>query len=311
LICALLCSTRSAHAEAPTEATRTAASTLGYAGVEAFQAGDFVSASQQLEHAYALLNVPSLGLWSARALVETGQLVRASERYRAVVSLKVAVGDAAIQKSAQADAARELAELTPRIPRVQITTSGAPATDVSVSVDGAPVASVGSGEPLALDPGRRLIEGRRGEQTVQRELVLEERQQVAVVLRFVEAPPALAEASPAATTPLRTLGWGAVALGGAGFAAGAAIAISLFADREHFASSASCDVDRNTCGRELSERVDAYNTKRVVSSVGLIAGGVMALAGGYLVIFHTAPQRESPRLSLRLTSDSLALQGQF
>ena len=66
---ALLC-LMSAHAAADEadSATRDAARGLGLSGVEAYQAGDYDVASNRLEKAYSLINVPSLGLWSARAL---------------------------------------------------------------------------------------------------------------------------------------------------------------------------------------------------------------------------------------------------
>jgi hypothetical protein len=55
LLLALLLLTPSARAESADEATRAAARTLGYAGVDAFQAGDHAGAYERLEKAYALL----------------------------------------------------------------------------------------------------------------------------------------------------------------------------------------------------------------------------------------------------------------
>jgi uncharacterized protein HemY len=62
-------------------ATRFAVRKLGDAGVSAYRAGDYESASEKLEKAYELMPVPSLGLWSARALVQRGSWTQAAERY--------------------------------------------------------------------------------------------------------------------------------------------------------------------------------------------------------------------------------------
>jgi hypothetical protein len=312
--CALLLLTRTVHAESPDQATRTAASALGYAGVEAFQAGDYAGASERLEKAYALLKAPSLGLWSARALLKLGRLVQASERYLEVTQLAAATGDAAIQKQAQQDAARELDELGPKIPRVMIAIVGAAAWDVTVSVDAIPIASAQRQAPVPLDPGRRVIEGRQGEQTVRTELVLMEGQHTTVELRFTGTPaaPTAARAAARATdAPWRTLGWVALVLGGASLTAGAALGVSALDDRSHFKSSEECDLDRNQCWLDERSRVDAYNTKRVLSGVGLIAGGVLAATGAYLVFFRTDATPESPSVGLRVAAGSIALRAQY
>jgi hypothetical protein len=106
----------SVRAQAVDDAARGAARTLGYDGVKAYNAGDYAVADQKLEKAYRVVKVPSLGLWSARALVKLGRLVEASERYREVTQLEVSGGEQAVQKQAQADAQSELDSLTPRIP---------------------------------------------------------------------------------------------------------------------------------------------------------------------------------------------------
>src|SRR3978361_1700708 len=74
-------------AQSPGDGSRSAARDIASAGVAAFQHNDFALASEKLEQAYRLLKVPSFGLWSARALVKTGRLVQAAERYREVVRL--------------------------------------------------------------------------------------------------------------------------------------------------------------------------------------------------------------------------------
>src|SRR5262245_27010829 len=119
-----------AWAQAPDEATRTAARALGTAGVEAYQAGDFAGASDKLEKAYQILKVPSYALWSARALEKRGQLVEALNRYLEASSMQIPAGEASVQQSAQADAEREGEALKPRVPRLVISVQGADPAEV-------------------------------------------------------------------------------------------------------------------------------------------------------------------------------------
>src|SRR5690606_14260666 len=88
--------------------TRAAARKLGTSGVEAYQAGDYQGASEKLERAYATLKVPTLGLWSARALIKLNRWVEAAERLLAVTRLD-ASGDVQVQQAARAEAEQELA----------------------------------------------------------------------------------------------------------------------------------------------------------------------------------------------------------
>src|SRR5688572_21923146 len=115
ILAALLLSTAlaaaPARAQSDEDASQIAARTLGYAGVEAYNQGDYASASDKLENAYRLFPVPSLGLWSARALIKRDLLLEAAARFAEVGGLPIEVGDAPVQERAKADAEREQAEL--------------------------------------------------------------------------------------------------------------------------------------------------------------------------------------------------------
>lgn len=313
----LLASVRTARAEPPDDPTRSAASTLGYAGVEAYEAGDFAGASERLEKAYALLKAPSLGLWSARALAKLGRLVRASERYAEVTRLEVSSGDVAIQKRAQEDAARELASLRPRIARLSIAILGARSADVAVSVDGIALTYAQRSAPVAVDPGRHVIEGQKGAHKVRSEITLVEGQQARVALRFAAAtlptgePNAAQAHAQAGHDPWRTVGWVTLGLGAASLTAGAVLGVSLLQDREHFAASEACDLDRNQCWLGERDRAESYNTKRVLSSIGLIAGGVLAASGAYLLFFRSEPEDNAAHVAVHLAPDSVVVHGRF
>lgn len=68
--------------EGDSPALRSAGRKLAQDGVALLQQSKVEEASQKLEKAYELLKVPSVALWSARALEQRGLLVEASERGR-------------------------------------------------------------------------------------------------------------------------------------------------------------------------------------------------------------------------------------
>lgn len=84
----------------------------GYAGVADFDAGRFVDADDKLSQAFALLPIPSLGLWSARAKAAVETWHSAAAHYRETLALTpTASSDKAkneVQKRAQEAARLEL-----------------------------------------------------------------------------------------------------------------------------------------------------------------------------------------------------------
>jgi len=322
----VLClSARIAVAEEVDDASRSAARTLGYAGVEAYQAGDYAAASGKLEKAYTVLQAPSLGLWSARALAKRGKLIEAAERYRQVMRLEVKGGEAAVQKEAQADASKELDELTPRVPSVVIQVEGATATEVSVTIDGAKVASALIGEARPVNPGRHLLEGVKGSERVKEEITLAEGDKKPVVLRFANGEAATSSAAaspaspggaapasqdrPAASGPMtRTLGWVAIGLGGAGLVVGGVTAGLAVSKKGALETNALCDSELR-CLRSEQSDVESYNSMRTISGIGFIAGGVLAATGVVLVL--TSPTKSEPETALWLGPNSAGFRRTF
>jgi hypothetical protein len=178
------CTPSPAGAQGVDDATRSAARNLGTAGVEAYQAGNFATAHDKLEKAYGALHAPSLGLWSARALVAVGHLVEAGERYREVTRLSVSGGDQAIQKQARADAETELGALSSRIPSVVIGLVGADPTEVQVTIDGTAVAAALLGESRPVNPGKHHVVGKRGGDVVALDVTLAESEKQTALLHF-------------------------------------------------------------------------------------------------------------------------------
>jgi hypothetical protein len=323
----MLCAQAGAAQEVD-DATRASARQLGYAGVEAYEAQNYPTASDKLERAYRVLQVPTLGLWSARALVKLGKLVEAQERYLKVGRLAVSGGDAEVQRKAQADAARELSALEPRLASVQIELSGASADDVSLSIDNAPIASALIGEPRPMNPGAHTLVARRGSEEKRVNVNLSEGEKQRVVLSFAGtetttggAAPAPTKASPATSEPAsvpardqssgstqRLLGWVTVAAGGAGLAFGGITGGMALSKKNGFESNPRCN--DSACGPSQQGDVDSYNSLRTMSSIGFIAGGTLAAAG--VVLLLTAPSSEpKSSASLWLGPGSVRLRGTF
>lgn len=297
-----------AHAQEGTVAESViAARTLGYAGIEAYQSGDYLLADEKLGRAYRVLPVPSLGLWSARALVKLNLLVAASQRYAEVTSSRLEAGDPAIQRDAKRDAERELAALLPQIPSVTLRLEGAAPDDVEVTINGVRIESKALAAPILVDPGERLIEGKRGAQRVQLRLAVAAQQHASALLDFrskadttgasigaAAAPPPTLGLSAADTVALhtaetdearstwRTLGWSAVAVGGS------VLAFSGIAGLIAWNKKGDLDCSRHPCRSSDPATVDSYNAWVHASTIGYISGGLIAGAGVVLLLRYPA-----------------------
>jgi hypothetical protein len=298
------------------DASRATARKLGYSGVEAYQAGDFAAASDRLERAYRVLRVPSIGLWSARALVKLGKLVEASERYVEVQQLSGSAGDEAVQKRALADAATDLAALTPKIPLVTVQVEGAPAAEVSVLMDGAPIPVALLGDARPVNPGRHDIEGTRNGEHAVVQLILAEGEQKAALLRFgavVQKAPVVGgnlgtPAAPAASKlgSQRTF---ALVAGGIGVVAvGVGTVFGLKSRSRHDDAAKYCTGGSCTDTRGVTAGNDAHAAGNVSTIVMIV--GAAGLAGG-VVLWLSAPKTTEQHAQLSAGLGTLQLRGNF
>jgi hypothetical protein len=301
------------------DATRASARQLGYAGVEEFQSGQYESARAKLEKAYRVLKAPSLGLWSARALEKLGKLVEASERYLEVTRLSPSSGQEAVQTQAQADARREFEILSPRIPKLRVVVDGAGASDLVLTVDGVTIAPELVGEERPVNPGTHRIEAKVGEGQRVSEVSLREGERETVTLSFAgtearsvsriesTVPEETSDSHSGSTR--RPLGWVAIVAGGAGIVTGAVTGAIALGKRGEFESSGRCRIEQNECLPDMQPAVDAYDRFRTVSTIGFVAGGVLATAG--VVLLLTAPGEGGPQAAVRLSPRAVSLVGSF
>ncbi|HWZ89490.1 MAG TPA: hypothetical protein VNW92_11590 [Polyangiaceae bacterium] len=309
--------------------TRAAARKLANAGVAAYQAQHYDEASTKLEKAFHLLELPSVGLWSARALVKTGHLVEAQERYLRVARLSPSGVAPEVQKKAQADASADLAVLAPRVPEVVVAIDQAPAGDVSLAIDGKQLPALLVNESCPINPGVHKVsatyKGRSSEAVV--EIAEGEHRRVSLHLdqsgssgaspaqgssesasgdRSPEAQRASANRNSGSAQ--RTIAWATVAVGGAGIALGAVTGALALARRSDLDGSGQCAASQ--CSASEQSTVSSYNSLRTLSGVGFIAGGLVAGAG--VVVLLTSPHAEAPgNASLWVAPGSAGIRGRF
>jgi hypothetical protein len=320
LVCSLGTRAQSANAQGVDDSSRAAARKLGYSGVEAYQAGDFKTAHEKLEKSYRVLQVPSVGLWSARTLVKLGKWVEASERYLEISRLTVSSGDHAVQKQALAEAAAELEALGPKIPSVVVQLEGAAPAEVKVTVDGTAIASELVNEARPVNPGQHRVEGTRGTEQVLVEITLAEAEQKTAVLRFGQpassAPAPVTDAAPTAGSALGTRRKLALVAGGVGLVGvGLGTYFGLQSKSKLEEADKYCQGGNCTDPRGVTAGEDAY-TAGNISTVGIVVGA-LGLGGG-IVLWVTAPASSSteqppsaPQAQLELGVGSVSLKGQF
>lgn len=166
-------------------ATRAAGRELAYEGVEAYQAGNYEKAAERLERAYDVLRLPSVALWSARALEKRGQLLEASERYLQATRLSFdEAADPKIQMDAQNEAVQARAALRERIPQVIVEIQGAPPEEVEVTIDGIRVARALYGAGRPSNPGEIEVVATWGKRRLKETVTVAEGEEKQINLSF-------------------------------------------------------------------------------------------------------------------------------
>jgi hypothetical protein len=178
------------RAHATDDSVKAAARDLANEAKRDFDGGRFAEAEAKFARAFSVAKVPTLAVWTARAMAKRGRLVAACELYRQAIQLTpndLWIGHA--QQQAQADARRELPGLQPRIPRLRIILEHASPREVEVSVDDLAIAPALVGADMPTDPGRRTVAGRRAGELVEVTVELGEGERRDAILRFAEVGP--------------------------------------------------------------------------------------------------------------------------
>jgi hypothetical protein len=313
--------TASAFAQAPDESTLAAARQLGQDGVALYERADYAGASDKLERAFAVVRVPTLGLWSGRALEKLGKLVEASQRFQDVTLIELKPGAPAVLRAAQSDARTAYDALAPRIAQLTLELQGAPADQVSVTVDGKAIPGALIGAALPVNPGVRQIEGRLGQEVVGESLTLAEGEHRSYTLVFGAAPatpaPTPAEvatsaqpANGAAEKPASAGGhasilpWVVIGIGGA-----AAVTGVVFTA---LALGAKSNVEGAAQGAKWSDIESDYDHVPTFSAVGftLLGVGAAAVTTGLIWKFGLS-DRTDGEMSVEASASRVTLHGSF
>jgi len=292
--------------------TRAQARALAEAGLQRESAGDDVGALANYDGALALVEVPTVGLFSAQCLARLGRLVEAAERYRRTLGMTVdptlPAGWRAEQIKALEQAKVERDALSPRLAHLAIALQGARPDEVELRIDGRviPAATIGGERPV--DPGTHQVEARRGSDVATAAAALAEGQHDRVVLRLpprVEAaPPAgagpISSASPApgpagpppraAGAPQRLAGGVVAGVGGVGVIAGAVTWGLAFGKR----SSLDGACPGQTCRGAAPPSLGDYDTLRTATIVSLTGGGALLIGGVVTAVVAPSSARTPP-----------------
>lgn len=276
-------------------------------GIADYYAGRYEAAQDKLARAFAVVPVPTLALFHARALVKTGKLVEASEVYLAATKLKTGDGDAETQEQARNDAKLERAALLKRIPRLHIAIAGAPPNQVTVVANGTNIPPSLYATGWMINPGALRVTALYGAQRLEATEQFREGEEKTVNLTFKSAaalapPEVVAPARPnqpmsdnTTTQPssaYRIATWASLGVGAAGLLLGSTTGLVAIAKKQDLDRSSECEGSR-CVGGAVGSDVDSYNLMRHLSTTGFIVAAVGGTAGALL--YFNAPKPNQAR----------------
>ncbi|MET0593369.1 MAG: hypothetical protein ABW133_11755 [Polyangiaceae bacterium] len=201
----LLISSGSVYAQ--TDEQRAGARTLATEGAAAFNDGRFKDAVDLFTKAESLMHAPPHVLYIARSHSKLGQLVKAREAYIRITKEQLPGNSPQAFRDAQSTAKKELDQINPKIGSLEIKVEGADnAKDLSVKVDGNPIAAVLLGVAQPIDPGEHRVEAAATGFKAQPQTVrLGDGDKISAVLKLevdaASAPAAAAGAPPPGSAP--------------------------------------------------------------------------------------------------------------
>jgi hypothetical protein len=300
------------------DADKATARDLTIEGFGALDKRDFATAADRFKRADSLYHAPTIALGLARAYVGLGKLLAAQEAYNRVAHETVPPNAPAAFANAVADAQRELAALTPRVPAVIINVKGP--TEPRVTLDGVDVPNAALGVKRPVDPGQHVIKvTAAGFAPSEATFTAAEGKVEGVTVEpkpgaalppttpppttappgpkappatppppITPPPPATPDRAASTGSPQKTIGFIGLGLGAAGLVAGGVtggLALS-----KHASLLKTCLDGHCPKGSEMTNQaaVDSYKTMGTISTIGFIAGGALAATGIVLVV--TAPK---------------------
>lgn len=282
-------------------------------GLKAYEGGQPAEALDKFSQAYAIVKLPSLAVYVARADVQLGHYVAAAALYAEASQLEDGLGDLddhKVQQRAREEAQTERQALIARMPRLVVQTPGVPIQSVAVQVDGTAVPSAALAEGWPLDPGMHRVTAVSSTQKLERDASVSDGRTETIVFKFQtatatitqEIPPKQVISSPPAPgfRAMRNATWVSFGAGGAALVFwGVAGLVALEEKPANWACSVASD---------------AYCKWRTLSTIGFYTGLAGAATGAVLLLAtpgkqsrHQSTTRVTPWVGL----GSAGVQGRF
>ncbi|MDI1444198.1 hypothetical protein [Polyangium sp. 6x1] len=282
-------------------------------GTNAFKESRYAEAVDMFLRAESLFHAPTHVLMLARSYVALGKLVLAKEAYLSIVREELGPKAPPAFKRAKVDAEKELADLSPRIPSLQVSTTPE-AKNVVVTVDDKLLPAALLGIPSPIDPGTHVLRATaEGLAAPEKSVTLKEGEKTAVVLELAPVanagpitpvrtpvgppvPDVGREQSAGKTSPGRIagvvlMGLGVAGLGVGGVFGGLSLAKRAEADEAFDACGVNCWGPPADEVRALDE--DA-NKKGTIGVIGLAAGGALTVTGVVLFVVSKRSPGKAP-----------------
>lgn len=309
MVLALVASPRKAFADSD-EQQRATARILATEGFEAFQQQRWADVVDRFGRAESLVHAPPHLLYLARGYVHLGKLVEAHETYEKLTREVLPPSAPRVSVQAQADGAKELSELDPRMSSLTISVSPA-SSNATVTIDGVALAPAMIGAEVPVDPGTHTIEAKaKGFVEAHQTVKIVEATRSSARLELQPAPPGAVATSGgpgagntafggsietppggprpnASSSGLRIGGY--VGVGVAVAAAGAGTAFLVESHRYRVDGDSACPM--NLCLESKSSQIDSFNHNATLfGQLGIAAfvtAGVAAATGVTLIVLST------------------------
>jgi len=341
-LCAALCLLRVTPAVAATDEEKAGARAAATQGQAEYDNKHWAEALDLFTRAESLVHSPVHLLYKARALVQLGQLVKARETYLSLTREESTSSSPAVLK-AREDAAKEVAQLEPRLANLTVKVEGAGAAEASVTMDGVKVPSALIGVARPADPGQHTLQASgNGVASDPQTVTLKEGGGATVSLLLkpaagaapVVVPPPNAAPAPATTaaavvtTPpaesgskggnggLRTASYVSFGVGAVGVVLGTVFALkakSKYSDGNALCNNQDpCNLSQSEADRREQLGKDGDSAK-TISIIGFVAGGVGVAAGTTLFILSGKKESEPAHAGIHpwIGLGSAGLSGRF
>jgi hypothetical protein len=292
-----------AHADPSAEDKAGARAAAERGGAE-FKAAHFKEALDLFLRAESLIHAPTHVLMIARTQAALGDIVVAKESYLKITREDLASKAPPAFKRAHEDAEKELKDLEPRIPSIQVTVTGAAApTSLVVLMDDKPVPAALVGIPRPVNPGKHAFSATAtGFAAPEKSLTVKEGEAqslvlelkpVAIVASGTPGPPANVGSGDGVTPPQKTsgaryVGMAMLGVGVVGMVVGGVFG-GLYATKRREANTAydKCGPGCTGAGEATVRALDTdADGKGTISVIGLAAGGALAIGGAVLFVVN-------------------------